>query len=189
LEETATSTAAPPAAAPNPQGNVVLDEHIEEDWEPCFEEVQEYAVWLGMDKETDRDLFYIAKEGLKAPLPPPWKPCKTSEGEIFYFNFSTGESAWDHPCDDFYRKQYEEAKAARAAAQPSAVRTPRRTKKKKEKTQPLATTGMESAAHRVPPHGSLPPLSTGGLRGLPPLEILERGGFRELAAPRRQGVS
>ena len=51
--------------------------------------------------------------GLKAPLPPPWKPCKTAEGEIFYFNFSNGESVWDHPCDEFYRTQYQEAKAAR----------------------------------------------------------------------------
>ena len=31
---------------------------------------------LGMDLEKDKDLFYIAKEGLKAPLPKDWKPCK-----------------------------------------------------------------------------------------------------------------
>ena len=24
--------------------------------------------------------------------------------EIYYFNFATGESIWDHPCDEFYRK-------------------------------------------------------------------------------------
>ena len=25
-------------------------------------------------------------------------------GEIYYFNFASGESIWDHPCDEFYRK-------------------------------------------------------------------------------------
>ena len=34
---------------------------------------------LGMDLEKDKDLFYIAKEGLKAPLPEDWKPCKTTD--------------------------------------------------------------------------------------------------------------
>ena len=24
--------------------------------------------------------------------------------DIYYFNFATGESIWDHPCDEFYRK-------------------------------------------------------------------------------------
>ena len=95
------------------EDNVVLDETVDENWEPTFEEIQEYAVWLGMDKYKDKDLFYIAKEGLKAPLPPPWKPCKTAEGDIFYFNFSNGESVWDHPCDEFCKIQYQEAKTAR----------------------------------------------------------------------------
>ena len=34
-----------------------------------MEEIEEYAKYLGMDMKEDRDLFYIAKEGLKAPLP------------------------------------------------------------------------------------------------------------------------
>lgn len=105
------------------EGNVVLDESIDENWEPTPAEVREYAVWLGMTLPADDAYLYIAKEGLKAPLPPPWKPCKTSEGEIFYFNFSTGESVWDHPCDEFYRQQYASAKAdaeAKAAKQAQA---------------------------------------------------------------------
>lgn len=37
----------------------------------------------------------------QAPLPKNWKPCKTTDTEeIYYFNFQTGESTWDHPCDD-----------------------------------------------------------------------------------------
>ncbi|CAM9729415.1 unnamed protein product [Ectocarpus sp. 12 AP-2014] len=64
-----------------------------------------------MELQDDLDLFWIAKEGLKAPLPENWKPCKTVDtDEIYYFNFATGESTWDHPCDEYYRKLYEEEK-------------------------------------------------------------------------------
>lgn len=28
---------------------------------------------------------------------------KTPQGDIYYFNFGTGESIWDHPCDEHYR--------------------------------------------------------------------------------------
>lgn len=73
-------------------------------------EILEYAKFLGMDLQKDRDLFYIAKEGLKAPLPEPWKPCQTRDGEIYYFNFETGDSTWDHPCDEYYKKMYEREK-------------------------------------------------------------------------------
>ena len=30
-----------------------------------------------MDEDADKHLFWIAREGLKAPLPENWKPCKT----------------------------------------------------------------------------------------------------------------
>ncbi|GMF45849.1 unnamed protein product [Phytophthora fragariaefolia] len=37
----------------------------------------------------------------QAPLPENWKPCKTTDTEeIYYFNFATGQSTWDHPCDE-----------------------------------------------------------------------------------------
>ena len=29
------------------------------------------------------------------------QPCKTNDGEVYYFNFSSGESVWDHPCDEY----------------------------------------------------------------------------------------
>lgn len=60
--------------------------------------VVEYAQWLGMDLDNDQDLFWVAREGLMAPLPPEWKPCKETESEdsqVYYFNFETGESTWD----------------------------------------------------------------------------------------------
>lgn len=81
---------------------VVLDEHIDENYEPTEKEISEYATWLGIEHE---ELLWLAKEGLKAPLPAKWKPCQTTDDdEIFYFNFETGESVWDHPCDEHYRR-------------------------------------------------------------------------------------
>lgn len=44
-----------------------------------------------MDPREDKDLYYIAKEGLKAPLPEPWKPCQSRTGEIYYLNIETQE--------------------------------------------------------------------------------------------------
>ena len=75
-----------------------------------YVEILEYAKYLGMSLPSDNDLLYIAKEGLKAPLPDPWKPCKTSSNDIYYFNFESGESIWEHPCDKYYKEQYLKAK-------------------------------------------------------------------------------
>jgi len=41
----------------------------------------EYANWLGVDPDKDSDLFWIAREGLKAPLPESWKPLHFSLGK------------------------------------------------------------------------------------------------------------
>ena len=96
--------------------SVILEEKIDENYEPTEEEILEYAGWLGMNLEKEKDLFWIASEGLKKPLPEDWKPCKSPEGHIYYFNFSTGESVWDHPCDDYYRKLYQDEKKKKEAA-------------------------------------------------------------------------
>ena len=41
-----------------------------------------YAKWLGMDLDNDNGLLWIAREGLKAPLPENWRPCKTTDTEV-----------------------------------------------------------------------------------------------------------
>lgn len=74
--------------------------------EPSEEDVRRYAAFLHMKLPEDEDLLWIPREGLCAPLPAPWTACRTSEEELFYYNFDTGESSWEHPCDDYYRKQY-----------------------------------------------------------------------------------
>lgn len=72
------------------------------DEEPTEDQVIEYAEFLGMDLKTEEHLLWIAREGVAAPVPHPWKTC-TEKGEVFYFNFETSESSWDHPSDAHYR--------------------------------------------------------------------------------------
>jgi centrosomal protein CEP164 len=70
-------------------GFEILEEELDEDYDPSPDEIEEYAKYLGMDLGLDRQLFYIAKEGLKAPLPDPWKPCRSPGGQIYYYNFGS----------------------------------------------------------------------------------------------------
>ena len=35
---------------------------------------------------------------------------QTEDSEIYYFNFKTGESIWDHPCDKYYKNLFAEEK-------------------------------------------------------------------------------
>eukprot|EP00850_Spirogloea_muscicola_P026407 SM007139S21272 [mRNA] locus=s7139:85:658:- [translate_table: standard] len=56
-----------------------------------------------MDLATEGELLWIACEGLMHALPPQWKPCRTEEDEIYYFNFENGDSVWEHPCDELFR--------------------------------------------------------------------------------------
>lgn len=129
---------------------------------PTEDEILEYAKWLGMDAEKDKELMWIAREGLKAPLPADWKPCKTQDTEeIYYFNFSTGDSSWDHPCDGFYRKLYEEHRLkAESEKDKGKDRERRRAKKEAKKLKEaqqaqgaplLAASKLSSAAPLAAP--------------------------------------
>ena len=86
---------------------LILEEDYDENYEPTDQEVQEYATdVLGLSLRSDADLMWIAKQGIKEPLPPEWKPIQDTSGDIYYFNFETGQSMWDHPCDEYYRGLY-----------------------------------------------------------------------------------
>lgn len=54
-----------------------MEEELDDNYNPDQGEIEEYARFLGMEIDEDEDLFYIAKEGLKAPLPASWRPCKS----------------------------------------------------------------------------------------------------------------
>lgn len=83
---------------------LILEEDYDENYQPSEEEIFEYAQIIGIDPKTEPHLIYIAREGICAPLPDHWRPCQDPKGDIYYFNFASGESIWDHPCDEFYRK-------------------------------------------------------------------------------------
>ena len=70
----------------------------------------EYADYLGIDTVVDSDLLFIAREGLKAPLPDAWKACKSADRGIYFYNFESGESKWEHPLDEVFRAKYKELK-------------------------------------------------------------------------------
>lgn len=93
--------------------SIVLEEDIDPNYIPTEDELIEYGESLGMVFPEDNDLIYLAQEGLKARLPKEWKPCQTKDDQIFYFNFETGESVWEHPCDTLYKKKVRDAKEAK----------------------------------------------------------------------------
>ena len=72
--------------------SIVLDDNYDPNYEPPQKEIEEYARWLGIDVDAEKDLLFIARDGLKAPLPKEWKPCKTDTGEVYYFNFRTAQT-------------------------------------------------------------------------------------------------
>ena len=39
----------------------------------CIAEIADYAQWLGLDLEAEKELVWICREGLKAKLPSDWK--------------------------------------------------------------------------------------------------------------------
>ncbi|EER08379.1 glutamic acid-rich protein precursor, putative [Perkinsus marinus ATCC 50983] len=155
--------------APIQQGKppIVLEEEVDENYEPTQEEILEYAEWIGMDVAVDKDLFWIAKEGLKAPLPAPWKPCQTGEGDIFYFNFETGQSVWDHPCDEYYKNLFSEHKQRKVTSDERKIDGNEQATTGKEKKHRESSVGGEGTIGLSSP--SLPLGGGGKPRVVPPL--------------------
>eukprot|EP00928_Gymnodinium_smaydae_P029359 TRINITY_DN22132_c0_g1_i1.p2 TRINITY_DN22132_c0_g1~~TRINITY_DN22132_c0_g1_i1.p2 ORF type:complete len:225 (-),score=56.11 TRINITY_DN22132_c0_g1_i1:109-783(-) len=80
------------------------------------DDIEDYAEGLGMNLEEDGEFLYLAREGIQAPLSPPWRHCESVDGELFYFNFETGVSSWDHPNDEVVRERFLALKAQKKAA-------------------------------------------------------------------------
>ena len=79
-------------------------------YDPPEEEVVGYAEYLGFVLPEDEELLYLAKEGLKADLPPGWTACTNKAGEILYKNLTSGEVMEDHPLDQVYRERFQREK-------------------------------------------------------------------------------
>jgi len=82
---------------------------------PTQEEIVDYAVYLGMDPEADKELLYIAEWALTAPLPDGWTEHSDASGNEFYYNAMTGVSTYEHPLDEQYRSYYRQIKEQQAS--------------------------------------------------------------------------
>ncbi|KFP64540.1 Centrosomal protein of 164 kDa, partial [Cariama cristata] len=110
---------------------LILEEDYDESYVPTEQEIQDFAREIGIDPEKEPELLWLAREGIVAPLPPEWKPCQDITGDIYYFNFTNGQSMWDHPCDDRYRELVIQEREKLLA--PDKVKKKEKKKEKKKK--------------------------------------------------------
>ncbi|KAM6312676.1 uncharacterized protein O3Q21_010514 [Podargus strigoides] len=157
-----------PGAMARTGDQLILAEDPDHDYVPNEQEIQFFAREIGIDPEKEPELMWLAKEGILAPLPPNWIPCQNTDGDIYFFNFATGVSMWDHPSDDHYRELVIQERQ-KLLAQDNLR------KKKKDKKKDTAS-GTQLPPIRAPV-GKLPPL-----RGLaaPPHSVLSGFGLLNL---------
>ncbi|XP_076781103.1 centrosomal protein of 164 kDa isoform X3 [Arvicanthis niloticus] len=142
---------------------LVLEEDSDETYIPSEQEILDFARVIGIDPVKEPELMWLAREGIEAPLPKGWKPCQNITGDLYYFNFDTGQSIWDHPCDEHYRKLVIQEREKWSA--PGAVKKKDK-KKKKEKKNKKDKETSKSPLEPQPEQGLLP---SSFLRGLSPL--------------------
>ncbi|KAK3726919.1 hypothetical protein QZH41_016709 [Actinostola sp. cb2023] len=149
-------------------GQIILEEEYDETYEPTENEVYEYAQLIGIDPQTEKSLLWIAREGIVAPLPTDWKPCQDSQGDIYYFNFGTGESVWDHPCDEYYRTMVLEERAKKKKMGSGAKKDKKKDKKENKKAKTLDPPSKQKGGLGLSPLKGEGPL--GSLGSLAPLK-------------------
>ncbi|XP_077106000.1 centrosomal protein of 164 kDa isoform X7 [Ranitomeya variabilis] len=172
---------------------LILEEDHDESYIPQEHEIQEYARMIGIDPDAEAELMWLAREGIVAPLPPDWKPCQDVTGDIYYFNFATGQSTWDHPIDEHYRELVteERAKLQSQSGVKKREKKKKKEKKKDKKAKELPKPAMSLGTPLGPvqgPLGSLAPLRAvgesagggGGVRGSLSSSAGSSGGFDNL---------
>ncbi|XP_041090887.1 centrosomal protein of 164 kDa-like isoform X2 [Polyodon spathula] len=146
---------------------MILEEEYDPNYIPTEQEIRDYAREVGIDPDKEPELMWLAREGIVMPLPSEWKPCQDVTGEVYYFNFSSGQSTWDHPCDLQYRSL---VAAEREKLQAKGLGQKKDKKKKKDKKEKKEKREKEKELVRPPapvlsalapvqaPLGSLAPL-------------------------------
>mmetsp|Transcript_42752 Transcript_42752/g.125468 ORF Transcript_42752/g.125468 Transcript_42752/m.125468 type:complete len:1353 (-) Transcript_42752:1502-5560(-) len=86
---------------------------FQSDFKALPEDVLEYAVYLGMDPAEDADLLWIAEEALTAGEPDGWVEQMDPNGNVYYYNATTGQSSRQHPLDEYYMHLYLKLKMQR----------------------------------------------------------------------------
>ncbi|XP_054031972.1 centrosomal protein of 164 kDa [Dryobates pubescens] len=136
---------------------IILEENYDESYIPSEQEVRNYAWEIGINPEKEPELIWLAREGIMAPLPPQWKPCQDTNGDLYYFNFATGQSMWDHPCDIQYRELVLREREKLLAQGPLRRKEKKKKKDKREKTEKKEKKEKKEkqSLKRSPPLGSL----------------------------------
>ncbi|XP_051668165.1 centrosomal protein of 164 kDa [Manacus candei] len=155
---------------------LILEEDYNDSYVPDEQEIRNFAPIIGIDPEKESELLWLARECLVAPLPPDWKPCQDTTGDVYYFNFATGQSMWEHPCDEQYRELVVRERE-KLLAQGSLRKEKKEKKQKKEKKEKKDKKEKQSlkqtpplGPHLAPIQLPLGPLSP--LRGLAPSQPL-----------------
>ncbi|XP_072281679.1 centrosomal protein of 164 kDa isoform X2 [Pyxicephalus adspersus] len=170
---------------------LILEEDHDENYIPQEHEIQEYARMIGINPDTEPELMWLAREGIVAPLPPDWKPCQDVTGDIYYFNFATGQSTWDHPIDEHYRELVvleREKQQGQGGGKKKEKEKKKKKEKKKEKKPKDIPKPVLSLGSPLGPVGGLAPLralgdstgSSGGMRGSQGSSAGSSGGFDNL---------
>ncbi|KAK3782720.1 hypothetical protein RRG08_037719 [Elysia crispata] len=134
---------------------MILEEDYDENYQPTELEIQEYAASIGIDVKKEPHLMFVAREGINAPLPEHWRPCQAPTGDVYYFNFATGESIWDHPCDEFYKSMVLEERK-RFALEKSTSNNKKKTKSKDESKKKKGNHGAGGGGDDLGPLSKAP---------------------------------
>ncbi|GCB62919.1 hypothetical protein scyTo_0000083 [Scyliorhinus torazame] len=129
---------------------LILEEDYDENYIPNEQEIQEYAREIGIDPENEPELMWLAREGIVAPLPQEWKPCQDITGDVYYFNFVSGQSTWDHPCDEQYRNlvSLEREKLHALGGSKKKEKKKKKDKKEKKEKEPFKSTAKDGPGMR-----------------------------------------
>ncbi|GFS13229.1 centrosomal protein of 164 kDa-like [Elysia marginata] len=134
---------------------MILEEDYDENYQPTEQEIQEYAASIGIDVHKEPHLMFVAREGINAPLPEHWRPCQAPTGDVYYFNFATGESIWDHPCDEFYKSMVLEERK-RFALEKNTSNNKKKTKSKDENKKKKGNHGSGGSGDDLGPLSKAP---------------------------------
>eukprot|EP00240_Pyramimonas_obovata_P013905 CAMPEP_0118955032 /NCGR_PEP_ID=MMETSP1169-20130426/59348_1 /TAXON_ID=36882 /ORGANISM="Pyramimonas obovata, Strain CCMP722" /LENGTH=208 /DNA_ID=CAMNT_0006902797 /DNA_START=71 /DNA_END=693 /DNA_ORIENTATION=- len=74
---------------------------------PSPVEVRDMALYLKMSLKKEPELIWIAKQAVQVPLPPHWEEHENN-GQVFYYDKSSGKSQLKHPLDDYFFALVEE---------------------------------------------------------------------------------
>ncbi|XP_036253388.1 centrosomal protein of 164 kDa isoform X4 [Molothrus ater] len=167
---------------------LILEEDYNESYVPKEQEIRDFAPTIGIDPDKESELLWLARECLVTPMPPEWKACQNiAGGDIYFFNFESGISTWEHPCDEHYKKlvirEREKLLARGSLKKEKKEKKEKKDKKdKKEKKEKKKDKKEKQLLKQLPPPGSqLAPIqpalgSLSPLRGLtPPSSVALRG--------------